>query len=88
MLWDQNFKFIPHLLKTILYLKKLKKDINPHETYELYTDGTVKGNPGQMGVGYMLNDCTKKKIYDNSIYIGPGTNNQAEYIGVIIYGLR
>ena len=66
---------------------KVKSKIMPNYVYELYTDGTAKGNPGMIGVGYVLYDKNKNEIYSNLVHVGSGTNNQAEYYG-IIFGLK
>lgn len=48
----------------------------------IYTDGASSGNPGPMGIGIVIwrND---EKIKEISEYIGPGTNNIAEYSAVL-----
>ncbi|MCX6741312.1 MAG: ribonuclease HI family protein [Candidatus Parcubacteria bacterium] len=45
----------------------------------LYTDGGARGNPGPAGIGGVLYNEKKEKIFDYGKYIGEATNNQAEY---------
>ncbi len=44
---------------------------------DVYTDGGSRNNPGNAGVGVVINDLKFKK------YIGIRTNNEAEYEAVI-----
>ncbi|MDD5749832.1 MAG: ribonuclease HI family protein [Patescibacteria group bacterium] len=54
--------------------------------YKLFTDGGARGNPGPAAIGGVL--YQDEKILDSfSLYIGHGTNNQAEY-KAIIFGLE
>ncbi len=55
--------------------------------YVLVSDGGSKGNPGPSACafGLYLTD-NEKWIFRKSIYLGLGTNNTAEYHG-LIYGL-
>ncbi len=43
----------------------------------IYTDGGARGNPGPSACGYTINDTPYGE------YLGHGTNNEAEYRGVI-----
>lgn len=45
----------------------------------IYTDGGARGNPGPAGIGGVLYNEKKEKIFDYGKYIGEATNNQAEY---------
>ena len=49
---------------------------------EVYIDGASRGNPGESGVGVVINfeNSEKKEIKK---YLGIGTNNQAEYTALI-----
>lgn len=58
--------------QNIMTNKKYKKII-------LYTDGGARGNPGPAGIGGVLYNEKKEKIFDYARYIGEATNNQAEY---------
>ncbi len=58
----------------------LKQD--KQSTYELYTDGASKGNPGLSGIGYVI----KKNgvvVDETCKSIGVATNNIAEYTALI-----
>ncbi|MFH2105989.1 MAG: ribonuclease HI family protein [Candidatus Micrarchaeota archaeon] len=48
----------------------------------IYTDGACSGNPGPMGIGYVIHVSGKVEI-KGSEAIGNGTNNIAEYSAVI-----
>lgn len=52
----------------------------------LYTDGASRGNPGPAGIGVVLLDEKRKKVKEFHKYIGPTTNNIAEY-NALLYGL-
>ena len=52
--------------------------------YLLQFDGCSKGNPGKAGSGAVIYK-NKNEIWSKSLYIGDkNTNNEAEYIGLII----
>lgn len=51
-------------------------------TYELYTDGGARGNPGPAAIGVVLKK-DGKVIYEHSSYIGKDTNNVAEYKAIL-----
>ncbi len=54
----------------------------------LYTDGGARGNPGPAGSGAVLlaldGESEAGVLREESKYIGETTNNQAEYMGLII----
>lgn len=50
----------------------------------IYIDGAARGNPGPAGVGVLFCDEKGEAIKEVSEYIGEVTNNQAEYISLII----
>lgn len=56
------------------------------DSYALFTDGGARGNPGPAAIGGLLTDPAGKTIDAFSIYLGLGTNNQAEY-RALLYGL-
>jgi len=68
-------------------IEKAKKKIKPEETYYLFFDGACSNNPGPTGAGYIVFDKDSKKIFSNSVFSGMGTNNTAEYYG-IIFGMK
>lgn len=56
-------------------------------TYKLFTDGGARGNPGPAGAGVVLYDPQNKKEAELREFLGDHTNNEAEYMGLIL-GLR
>ncbi|MDD5194436.1 MAG: ribonuclease HI family protein [Candidatus Omnitrophica bacterium] len=48
----------------------------------IYTDGSSAGNPGRVGIGYLLYKG-KTLIKEEGIYLGIQTNNFAEYMALI-----
>jgi len=48
----------------------------------VYTDGACLGNPGPMGIGVVVYR-NEERVDEIDEYIGPGTNNIAEYTAVI-----
>src|SRR3989338_3937613 len=59
----------------------------PDQPYTLHSDGGARGNPGPAAYGYVLRDPDGTVIAKEGKTIGKGTNNAAEYQGVIA-GLR
>jgi len=49
----------------------------------IFSDGGARGNPGPAGFGVVIFDKHKKIIFQNSVYLGTKTNNEAEYAGLI-----
>lgn len=49
---------------------------------EIYIDGASLGNPGRIGVGYVIYRA-EKRIKSEGIYLGQNTNNFAEYMAFI-----
>jgi ribonuclease HI len=51
--------------------------------WELYIDGAARNNPGPAGAGiYLLKDgCS---IVEEGFYLGTKTNNQAEYLALLL----
>jgi ribonuclease HI len=64
------------LFKNHLEEKKLS-------SVDLYTDGASRGNPGPSGIGYCIKK-NKEIIFEKGYDIGIFTNNQAEYLALII----
>ena len=50
----------------------------------IYVDAASRGNPGQAGVGVVINDENNNEVKQVSKYIGKTTNNIAEYTGLIV----
>ncbi len=53
----------------------------------LYVDGASRGNPGRAGAGVWITDGEGKKILERARYLGCKTNNQAEYLALLL-GLK
>ncbi len=49
----------------------------------VYTDGGSRGNPGPSAYGVILTNEDGKPIKQSSRFLGEGTNNEAEYRGLI-----
>jgi ribonuclease HI len=48
-------------------------------SYQMYSDGACRGNPGPSGIGVVIFDAKGKVVHEIAEYIGVGTNNVAEY---------
>lgn len=57
------------------------------KNFFIYIDGAARGNPGDAGIGIVINDSQGKQIKRLYKYIGPATNNIAEYTA-LVYGLQ
>lgn len=55
------------------------------ETFKLFTDGGSRGNPGDAGLGFVLEGDAARVT--GGWYLGSATNNVAEY-SALIWGLR
>lgn len=52
-------------------------------SWELYVDGAARNNPGPAGAGiYLLKDGVP--IVEKGIFLGTKTNNQAEYLALLL----
>ena len=64
-------------------LKNSTKDnlskVGIYSKVKLYADGGSRGNPGPSSSGFVVLDLNDKILYDEGIYLGITTNNQAEY---------
>lgn len=49
----------------------------------IYCDGGSRGNPGPAGLGAVIYNTDKNKLFEISEFLGVTTNNQAEYKGVL-----
>ncbi len=52
-------------------------------TIHAFTDGASRGNPGESGIGVVLNDEQGNTLHEICGYIGRATNNAAEYTALI-----
>ena len=50
----------------------------------IFSDGGARGNPGPAGIGAVLLDSQSKKLAEVSEFIGKATNNQAEYLALLV----
>ena len=50
-----------------------------NKTFELFTDGAARGNPGPASIGAVLKNPSGENVAEISEYLGETTNNQAEY---------
>lgn len=50
---------------------------------DLYTDGASRGNPGPSAGAYLLIDLQGGIVEKKGFFLGPGTNNEAEYRALI-----
>ena len=48
-----------------------------------HVDGGARGNPGPAGYGVVITDQIGRKVASLSEYLGPQTNNYAEYNGLL-----
>jgi len=62
-----------------------KKDLDTN--FVLFTDGGARGNPGPSAAGIFLYTSDKSFIKEIGVYLGKGTNNEAEYRALTI-GLK
>lgn len=51
--------------------------------WKLFTDGGARGNPGPGALGYALTDPAGSEVEARGEYLGPVTNNVAEYRALI-----
>lgn len=57
--------------------------VHKHHNFKLYVDGASRHNPGPAGVGiYILKD--DEPIEKRGLYVGIKTNNQAEYLALLL----
>ncbi|HHD92102.1 MAG TPA: ribonuclease HI family protein [Candidatus Portnoybacteria bacterium] len=52
-------------------------------TWQIYTDGGARGNPGPAAAGIIIYS-PNKEILKKGVYLGKTTNNSAEYQAVIL----
>ncbi|MDZ4804219.1 MAG: ribonuclease HI family protein, partial [Candidatus Eisenbacteria bacterium] len=53
-------------------------------SYQVFTDGASRGNPGHAGVGIVILDDAGDSILECHEYIGHSTNNVAEYRALLL----
>lgn len=60
-----------------------KKKKSAGKTLILHTDGASRGNPGEAGIGALIEDGDGQVVCKVARYMGTATNNQAEYMALI-----
>lgn len=68
-------KLITHKIETV----ELNKDL----AYTGFFDGASAGNPGKMGIGFVIISEKNETVCEGAEYIGVGTNNESEYQALI-----
>ncbi|MBI5358180.1 ribonuclease HI family protein [Candidatus Amesbacteria bacterium] len=53
------------------------------DTYQIFTDGGSRGNPGYAACAFVVYDSQNKLIFQKGISLGVTTNNVAEYSAVL-----
>ena len=61
----------------------INKKIMEEKKFKGFFDGASAGNPGHIGIGFVVFSEKNTKIFSESQYIGIGTNNEAEYQALI-----
>jgi ribonuclease HI len=67
-----------------------EKEELPHteaSRYKLFVDGSSLNNPGHAGGGAVLFSPSGKLVFACGVYLGVATNNEAEYMGLLL-GLK
>jgi len=57
---------------------KAKLEVDSSDVFSLYSDDANKENPGEAGVGYLIENSAGTEVYSNALYIGYATNNVAD----------
>ena len=65
------------------FILKGTERINLDECYLLQFDGLASPNPGEITCGSLMFDPKNNLVFEKANYLGFGTNNQAEYRGLI-----
>lgn len=60
-----------------------KKEMTDTKGYRLYIDGASRNNPGPAGAGIVLKQ-NEKKLLEKGYFLGNKTNNQAEYLALVL----
>jgi len=61
------------------------KKVTPKEEWEVFIDGAARGNPGPSGAGvYVIRKSDKEVLVKNGFFLGHKTNNQAEYLALLL----
>ncbi|MFA5074734.1 MAG: ribonuclease HI family protein [Candidatus Babeliales bacterium] len=60
-----------------------KKKLISNVPLEIFVDGASRGNPGQAGAGVYIKQ-NDQEIVKEGFYLGEKTNNQAEYLSLVL----
>ena len=71
------------LIKFETELIRINKKIMEKIKFKGFFDGASAGNPGHIGIGFVVFSEKNTKVFSESKYIGIGTNNEAEYQALI-----
>jgi len=71
------------ILKTGIEHMQESHTVHKHHSFKLFVDGASRHNPGPAGVGiYILKDA--EPVEKRGLYVGIKTNNQAEYLALLL----
>jgi probable phosphoglycerate mutase len=51
--------------------------------FYINTDGGSRGNPGKSACAFVVTDESTNLVFQQGLYLGIKTNNEAEYLGVL-----
>jgi ribonuclease HI len=61
------------------------KKVTHMEEWDVFIDGAARGNPGPSGAGiYVIRKSDKDVLIKNGFFLGHKTNNQAEYLALLL----
>jgi len=73
-----------HSAEAVAEIRALVEDrVRTGGTLRLFCDGGSHGNPGPSGAGGLVVDERDRELDSYAVYLGEGTNNQAEYRSLI-----
>lgn len=64
--------------------KKPAAPVEISRSLRIFTDGASRGNPGEAGIGVLIEDSSGNRLKEIRRYLGKATNNQAEYTALLI----
>jgi ribonuclease HI len=67
--------------------EKKHAPLGKSRSLRIFTDGASRGNPGEAGIGVLIEDSSGNRLKEIRRYLGKATNNQAEYTALLI-GLK
>ena len=60
------------------------KPSNGPARFEIFIDGSSRGNPGESGCGVVIRDADGVVLLEEGYYLGKMTNNSAEYTALLV----